>query len=285
MKPNSQPGLISRPWRTFEVPHFAMHRPYGSYTEYILDYSIHNTYTAATCAGKMPAMAKSTTKYTIMKKTLIALLALGGVSMAATVDSLNDTLQNELTSTAYKVGDQYTLTFTLKLQDGSTTGSIFKLTDSAYFVTQIGHFGAINTAPNNTSVDGWVPAGTPVSEGNRIINTITTTSEENSKWFTLAQDGSTGKAKGLNNTAITLAYDGHDTTLTIDYAGATYNKDLINKYVWKEISFDANNFAFQAANVDSVFGSLVVNHSVPEPTTGTLSLLALAGLCARRRKK
>ena len=36
--------------------------------------------------------------------------------------------------------------------------------------------------------------------------------------------------------------------------------------------------------IDNV-GSLIVTKPIPEPTTATLSLLALAGLCARRRRK
>lgn len=36
---------------------------------------------------------------------------------------------------------------------------------------------------------------------------------------------------------------------------------------------------------DAVANTIYVGHTIPEPTTATLSLLALAGLCARRRRK
>lgn len=43
--------------------------------------------------------------------------------------------------------------------------------------------------------------------------------------------------------------------------------------------------AIEQGQGDTQYLKLTVQGSVPEPTTGTLSLLALAGLAARRRKK
>ena len=48
----------------------------------------------------------------------------------------------------------------------------------------------------------------------------------------------------------------------------------------REIDFDKYYLAFNAATGDLTAGLII-----PEPTTATLSLLALAGLCARRRRK
>lgn len=56
------------------------------------------------------------------------------------------------------------------------------------------------------------------------------------------------------------------------------------------LSISDKNSNFSPSNTDDIFlpGISIVGHTtiapIPEPTTGTLSLLALAGLCIRRRK-
>lgn len=203
--------------------------------------------------------------------------------MAATVDELNASLQNALTSSVYQLGDQYTLTFTLKL-GSSVTGGYLKIADDVYFIGQQSMFSGINVQPSNSNVS-WAPSVTPVTEGGIKTTTVVTTSETNSMWFSLDQNGNSNTGKGLNNAVLTLSYDGADTMLKIDYSGAQYNKDLVNEFVWQNISFDAKNIEFMSSVNGSEFGSFTVTKAVPEPATGTLSLLALAGLCARRRRK
>lgn len=64
------------------------------------------------------------------------------------------------------------------------------------------------------------------------------------------------------------------------------NKVAIDKQTAKNLTLLAGDYMSQTMSIDSkgrpVFTALV---PTPEPTTGTLSLLALAGLCARRRRK
>ena len=70
------------------------------------------------------------------------------------------------------------------------------------------------------------------------------------------------------------------TTFTIDASIA----NAVEKFaVWdSKVESDGLNSAAMLANMDTVAAAMKV---IPEPTTATLSLLALAGLAARRRRK
>lgn len=83
-----------------------------------------------------------------------------------------------------------------------------------------------------------------------------------------------------------------ETTLKLDgaVAGQTVNMNGVSfTYVGPKASdytFKAGEIGFTGYEHGSYALNLVVGGSpTPEPTTGTLSLLALAGLCARRRRK
>ena len=218
-----------------------------------------------------------------MKKTLITLIALSGLALGDTADELNASLKRDLLASQYQFGDVYELTFKLGVTEnqGGTTGALLTLATGVHFVTQIGWYSGINTADSNSGLE-W-PGLTSLdteSEPDRVITTVTTdTKTDNKKWFSYNQQGGSGEAKGLNGSTITLSYDGTDTTLTVDYAGAAYNHDLINKFVWQGVSFDANDIVFTTRNVNSSYVSFV-----PEPATASLSLLALAGLAMRRKR-
>ena len=72
-------------------------------------------------------------------------------------------------------------------------------------------------------------------------------------------------------------------------AGQTVNMNGVQfKYIGPQsdtYTFKEGEIGFKGYYEGSHNLSLVVGGSVPEPTTGSLSLLALAGLCARRRRK
>ena len=94
-------------------------------------------------------------------------------------------------------------------------------------------------------------------------------------------------ATNLSLRDITLEQRGYS------YAGVLYltaNNTYVN-LAGQSVSLGDNQYAmlFQRANNDYTDVpekvSLLINKTVPEPTTATLSLLALAGLAARRRRR
>ena len=84
-----------------------------------------------------------------------------------------------------------------------------------------------------------------------------------------------------SDTTLTLNGVGYNQTVEMGGVQFTYVGPQSSDYTFKEgeIGFTGYDFGSHALNL------VVGGGSVPEPTTGTLSLLALAGLCARRRRK
>ena len=86
-----------------------------------------------------------------------------------------------------------------------------------------------------------------------------------------------------------------DTTLLLNGVGAGgYNKPVVlNGVEFTYVGPKESDYVFKAGEIgftgyyehSHALNLVVGGGSVPEPTTGTLSLLALAGLCARRRRK
>ena len=89
-----------------------------------------------------------------------------------------------------------------------------------------------------------------------------------------------GAGASPSNT-ITLNGKGYNETVEMGGVSFTYVGPQEDTYTFKEgeIGFTGYYKGSHALNL------VVGGGSVPEPTTGTLSLLALAGLCARRRRK
>ena len=84
-----------------------------------------------------------------------------------------------------------------------------------------------------------------------------------------------------SDTTLTLNGKRYNETVEMGGVSFTYVGPQEDTYTFKEgeIGFTGYYKGSHALNL------VVGGGSVPEPTTGTLSLLALAGLCARRRRK
>ena len=107
--------------------------------------------------------------------------------------------------------------------------------------------------------------------------------------ITLIQDLNEG-SEGFN------FYDStpSNTTLTLNGVGAGgYNKPVVlNGVEFTYVGPKADDYVFQTGEIgftgyyehSHALNLVVGGKPTPEPTTGTLSLLALAGLCIRRRK-
>lgn len=80
-----------------------------------------------------------------------------------------------------------------------------------------------------------------------------------------------------------LQFFGHDVgeTVMLGHTRAVFAG--VVDYEW-ELEKNQIALLYTTQNIYLV-GKLAEDAPVPEPTTGTLSLLALAGLCARRRRK
>lgn len=72
-------------------------------------------------------------------------------------------------------------------------------------------------------------------------------------------------------------------TLTMGKSYATYNSD--GKLLKAEGALMDVEFDIKDSSNSKLFVKTADTPAVPEPTTATLSLLALAGLCARRRRR
>ena len=219
-----------------------------------------------------------------MKKTIIALMALAGVAIADTGTAMNTELKGLIKSTGYSYGDTYTLTFNIidVGSGGESNISYLQMASDYYLFTQG------NQHVGLTSVTGD-PGGSwiGITETKDGVNTMAydASTAKPTGFFTWNSSGQKGTlALGDNegnnnaNVVVTLSYDGLATTLTLAAPAVT------EKIVIKNLSLNANDFVFNTGRY-YLAGEVVSFVSAPEPTTATLSLLALCGLAARRRRK
>ena len=220
-----------------------------------------------------------------MKKTLIALMALASsalaldpVTQALTFEDFNTTLTQISTWKA----TEYTLTLTIDSTDYDDYGSGFmvKLADNWGVFTQAGKYIAMdNTDTNDRS---WVTA-TTVSEDKTVYTWTAADEAKLDSWVSKDTAGNNAQP-GVNGMTVTL-----DVTKT----GSTITLGMINGTT----SIIETGYIVNLADVKLVDGTgggnnqgvtAISNASItyiPEPATATLSLLALAGLAARRRRK
>ncbi len=216
-----------------------------------------------------------------MKKTLITLAALAMASVASAADVTSSTGffagEDSTTMSNLSVGtyaESYEFTFTLECSLSADT------LVAAYWHgshTDNGAHAFVIDSETMTLKVGLGSFGSTIGSINNREDLNTWT------WTSYADDASAYSRVGT-----------FDTTLTV---GTTYTVSLTSNTAKKQTAtlswIDADNVAQTATaqydgrmNGDASWaGSGVVTKVVPEPTTATLSLLALAGLAARRRRK
>ena len=239
-----------------------------------------------------------------MKKTIITLLALAGATMGITLDDLTYTAGNAATTT-----EDATFSYVLTL-DVNILRSLLEKGQTAAWGTKIVEYSAGGTAT------GIVVNGSASSAG------ILSASSLYAKWGTsnaygnfMSSGDSTsidladlnGETEGtgwddVKGAAITYAFSStagtkgaltligaddeiiinHNTTMSglkTSSAGAAAISfgDVVTGYYY------SNNVLSEADAKEA--SKLAAIASIPEPTTATLSLLALAGLAARRRRR
>lgn len=242
-----------------------------------------------------------------MKKTIIALMALAGVACADTINPLTEgtwttgsrlsrptwvladgslTLTNSNWSQAYAIYDLDTnLTGAWKF-----TSDIYRYNSSAGFtITLVGldKALAIGTKDYGSGTAYWGTTTNVTAKGysfqdalGDISGTQVTTSTEAAEGvFNYNQTAKIAASTALDadsNVILTLSIDGtavatpYTTTINM---GKNFTLDKIS--VWGDGANNASNWSVTGMTISSI----------PEPTTATLSLLALAGLAARRRRK
>jgi hypothetical protein len=93
-------------------------------------------------------------------------------------------------------------------------------------------------------------------------------------------DAFTGESQLVLFSGVNSVYFGYDDVTATSGSGSIYYT-LASRYLTGSEFINDNTLLVY----DSVAGVIYLQQAVPEPTTATLSLLALAGLVARRRRK
>ncbi len=198
-----------------------------------------------------------------MKKTLIALMALAGMAMGADY-------------TMDKGGNLYAGAFTLEFtleENFAVTGdydilaAYYQVNGSSYNVNAF----LLNSDKTLTLNRGGALSSTT------LTNDVTTGTTDKSTFTT---DGTTAYTLGAGS-------------YTIKYLGGTNGSAAADLYLdgAKVAGFTSGNHNMNGVNNGGDTLNLTTNDTygvtatIPEPTTATLSLLALAGLAARRRRK
>ena len=199
-----------------------------------------------------------------MKKTLIALMALAGVAAAETVNTIDAAWGTAPARGGEFYSASYTLTFTLDaLYTLEKSGDVLGFYRGSAINNSHGYNAIVlgGTDDALTLTVGRGRAYDTVGDATGIDADTTFTFQDSVTFTTAIQKGVTYTLSVTgDNQAMTptLRWEGGSETL------AAYNGNM---------------------NGDAAITSALNLGTVPEPTTATLSLLALAGLAARRRRK
>jgi hypothetical protein len=203
-----------------------------------------------------------------MKKTIIALMALAGAAAAATEEV--NTITAAWGTAPVVAGNcwsaDYTLTFTLDaLYTLEESGSVLGFYRGSAVNDTYG-YNAIVLGGSNDALTLTVGRG-------RANNTV---------------DNATGI-----NAGTTFSFQDNVTFTTAIQKGVTYTLSVAgaNQAMTPTLTWDGGSETLDSYN-GNMNGDATITSAlnpgtitVPEPTTATLSLLALAGLAARRRRK
>ncbi|MBQ8517207.1 MAG: PEP-CTERM sorting domain-containing protein [Akkermansia sp.] len=243
-----------------------------------------------------------------MKKTIIALLALGGVAAAADTSVLEEayigftdfssgkaalgtmkdsiTLSTEgnittlsgVTFDTAQIADSTRDCFSITLVlDAAKIGSVREFTSlAAGYYSEAGAVGigvnADRKLQGQWGTDGYSPDGSAyTTEALPTKGTITLTFVTG-----LIAEEKQGSRIYVNASTTFWSSDGLRT------GDNNYNTIKFNNLNDAIMQAYVHNYSLSQTQVGTLMGEIA---SIPEPTTATLSLLALAGLAARRRRK
>ena len=223
-----------------------------------------------------------------MKKTLIALMALAGsafavepITQALTFEDFNSTLTQISTLNV----TEYTLSLTITGTDfdawhNSKNINILTLGDNRGIFTQAGQYIAVRN--DNTTDTTWIaPTKT---EGTTFTWVSADTDNLLHSWVSKTPEGGNA-APGAAGLTITIDVGTSGSVITLGMANGTTSV-IETGYVVKlaDVSLIDGSASGNNQGVTGISNASIA-YVVPEPATATLSLLALAGLAARRRRK
>ena len=245
-----------------------------------------------------------------MKKTLITLLVLGGVAMGATPDLADANITTNGTTTSYWTEDgNFTVALTLDvaslrkyLEQGQTPvwGTNIVSYDAGGTATGVCINGGSSSNKVNTS-GLYARWGTNINWNSTCFtsgNDLATLNWDNvgSAGLVYSFGATTGTAVAftIRDTEGTALVDSYLTAGGLKSSSATnavltlHNEMVAAGYFFDDrLDYDAADYKALAA---AAAGAAIPategwTRVIPEPATATLSLLALAGLAARRRRR
>ena len=196
---------------------------------------------------------------------------------------VNQDIQDALTSANYEAGYSYSMEFNITSCTGTHT--ILTMTNisentSAVLYSQVGAYLSFKVGSNEPV---WQHASTSYNKETKT--TTLTLNSPASTWFSSTVNADTDAIGGgeyaLSNSTLTISYDATGEGMT--EIKLTRGNGITNILQIKGYEAKASDLVF--SNIGVSLTSSSVTAPVPEPATATLSLLALCGLAARRRRK
>ena len=241
-----------------------------------------------------------------MKKTLIALLALAGIATADTapIDSLNNTYGTLIGSRANEAA---TASAVINASSDYSTLMTLLSESNKWYVTS-GYVTDLDGFLGHSSSAVTLAAGGPSANSASGAIKFTIGAETLAQYegpITLSFDVVLAGGNNNKNHTFTFALMGSNFSTAMTFGSKSGDNVLTDKAQTVTLSMNAAQVeAMQATGADQTLVFLAASDAVtgsnrgvamsnfslngeliPEPTTATLSLLALAGLAARRRRR
>lgn len=221
-----------------------------------------------------------------MKKTFITLLALAGVAAADTATTPDELTWTSLAITTPANG---VLGAGNSVIDWSEdTGSLTNSWELSFTLdpSRVSNQYLFGTVKGSSGADGYtlqITSGGAIRlNQNKSVELLTVgsyTAEDSAVAITLQFVKSVDAEGEFKSGTFTLTVGNDSASYTVDAMDNTVFTKGSNNNVW------TNGGAEKLSGISLKYADSVVSLPVPEPTTATLSLLALAGLAARRRRK
>lgn len=227
-----------------------------------------------------------------MKTTLSVILGLAMLAHAEDItlsagpfvgaNAAQTEYQSLLQTGGYQRGTDFTLSFTISATSlaANTAAYFLKLGDTVTLASQGGTyvgFGTTRSAPNGWLTSTWDETSKTHSY---TVNGSTT------GWFSRGDGETDGSSCTIAGSSYVISVVGNTTTLTMTRSDGVKNIVTLNNFALSadKVIFELKRVSGNgsASDTNLTFTNITF---VPEPATAMLSLLALAGLAVRRRRK